>query len=69
MKRLLLVCATLALAAACGQKGPLYLPPKHGTVVTRPGAGTESSTPATPGPTQPGSKDNDENSQQQQTPK
>jgi predicted small lipoprotein YifL len=26
----------LAMTAACGQKGPLYLPPKNGTVVTRP---------------------------------
>jgi predicted small lipoprotein YifL len=68
MKRLLLVCATLALVAACGQKGPLYLPPKHGTVVTRPEAGTESNTPATPSSTQPGSEDNEDNSQQQ-TPK
>jgi len=36
----LLICfgATLpfALTAACGQKGGLYLPPRNGTVVTRP---------------------------------
>jgi predicted small lipoprotein YifL len=28
----------LAMTTACGQKGPLYLPPKNGTVVTRPAA-------------------------------
>lgn len=40
MQRLwyLLPCAVLALAA-CGQKGPLYLPPRStGVVVTRPAA-------------------------------
>jgi len=26
----------LAVTGGCGQKGPLYLPPKNGTVVTRP---------------------------------
>jgi diaminopimelate decarboxylase len=46
------VAATLALAG-CGQKGPLYLPEKGGTVVTAPAsAGPE--TPAAPGqPSQP----------------
>lgn len=26
----------LGLLSGCGQKGPLYLPPRNGTVVTRP---------------------------------
>jgi predicted small lipoprotein YifL len=57
MKRLILCLTTvapLALTAACGQKGPLYLPPRNGTVVTRPagsvpapGTNTPSSTPQT----------------------
>lgn len=40
---LLMTCASLALAAtaACGQKGPLYLPDENGSVITRPGAQTE----------------------------
>lgn len=29
---------TLALLAACGQKGPLYLPEESGNVVVRPAA-------------------------------
>jgi predicted small lipoprotein YifL len=57
MKRLVLCLMTvvpLALTAACGQKGPLYLPPRNGTVVTRPASAvpapssnTPSSTPQT----------------------
>jgi predicted small lipoprotein YifL len=31
------------LLAACGQKGPLYLPDQGGEVVTRPGGQTQSS--------------------------
>jgi predicted small lipoprotein YifL len=38
MKWILTASAALA-AAACGQKGPLYLPDHNGSVVTRP-AGT-----------------------------
>jgi predicted small lipoprotein YifL len=42
MKRLMLyllaAAVPLVMTAACGQKGPLYLPPKNGTVVTRPAA-------------------------------
>jgi predicted small lipoprotein YifL len=47
----------LAMAAACGQKGALYLPPRNGTVVTRPaGAAPETPAPAAaPGPTTPSS--------------
>lgn len=39
----------LALTTACGQKGALYLPPRNGTVVTRPGASGSppTSTPQT----------------------
>ena len=39
MKRLLLCLAgalPLTLVMGCGQKGALYLPPRNGTVVTRP---------------------------------
>jgi predicted small lipoprotein YifL len=35
------------LTCACGQKGPLYLPDKGGTVVTRTPAATQAQ-PATP---------------------
>jgi predicted small lipoprotein YifL len=41
MKPVLLCLAgalPLAFTVGCGQKGPLYLPPKNGTVVTRPAA-------------------------------
>jgi predicted small lipoprotein YifL len=43
MMRLVLGVAVVGLATAgCGQKGALYLPPKNGTVVTRPtGAGQQ----------------------------
>jgi len=34
---ILLAACAAALLAACGQKGPLYLPDENGTVVTRPG--------------------------------
>jgi predicted small lipoprotein YifL len=36
---MLVAAAVLAGLAACGQKGPLYLPDKGGEVVTRPGGG------------------------------
>jgi predicted small lipoprotein YifL len=75
MKRLMLICAVvapLAVTAACGQKGALYLPPKHGTVVTRP-AGSEANTPSNPAQTtgseRPDDKDKDKSQQQQSTPK
>jgi predicted small lipoprotein YifL len=49
VKGLVLLCAVvipLTMTAACGQKGPLYLPPRNGTVVTRPaGSNTTPSTP------------------------
>lgn len=63
----------LAMTAACGQKGALYLPPKNGTVVTRPAgaAATPAAAPAestapssTPQPTnQPPQDDKKDNSQ------
>jgi predicted small lipoprotein YifL len=45
---------TLALAA-CGQKGPLYLPDTGGEVVTRPAGATQSTPQQTP-PQQPSSE-------------
>ncbi len=42
--------------AACGQKGPLYLPDEGGEVVTRPAGQTQSPAPETaptPGTTEP----------------
>lgn len=45
---LALALALATVLAACGQKGPLYLPEKPGEVVTRP---TQTPAPApTPGP-------------------
>jgi predicted small lipoprotein YifL len=38
----------LAMTAACGQKGALYLPPRNGTVVTRPAKAEPTSTPSAP---------------------
>lgn len=43
--------AALLLLAACGQKGPLYLPDENGTVVTRPTQSGSQQTPQRP-PTQ-----------------
>jgi predicted small lipoprotein YifL len=39
---------TLALAAACGQKGPLYLPDTGGEIVTRPATEAEAPAPQAP---------------------
>jgi len=75
--RKVLIClagaAALALAGGgCGQKGPLYLPPKNGTVVTRPASGAEAP-PQETAPAAPGEKPNpdksDETSTTSQTPK
>lgn len=49
MKSLVLCLAgalPLTFMVGCGQKGPLYLPPKNGTVVTRP-AGSTGAPPQT----------------------
>ena len=45
----LIVCGSL-IAAGCGQKGPLYLPDKNASVVTRPAGATTTSTPAETAP-------------------
>ncbi len=44
----LLIAAALLplLLSGCGQKGPLYLPPRNGTVITRPAAPTPAPTDA-----------------------
>jgi predicted small lipoprotein YifL len=55
-----------ALVSACGQKGPLYLPPRNGTVVTHP-AGTntpQNQAPATPQTTTPEDKKKNDDSAQ-----
>ena len=45
--RILLSIAIAAVGTAgCGQKGPLYLPPKNGTVITRPASSNTSPAPA-----------------------
>jgi predicted small lipoprotein YifL len=69
----------LALTAACGQKGGLYLPPRNGTVVTRP-AGAAVTPPQSTSPQdsttrpstsskQPDNKNDDNDSQNPQPPK
>jgi len=46
------LAAALALAlAGCGQKGPLYLPDKGGTVVTTPPQSAPAQPEVTPAPT------------------
>jgi predicted small lipoprotein YifL len=67
--RLLLCFAAampLALTAACGQKGGLYLPPRNGTVVTRPARAT-GTPPQSTSPQD--NKNGDNNSQNPQPPK
>jgi len=44
--RALLSCSVLSGMAACGQKGPLYLPDKGGTVVTKPAGNPTQQPPA-----------------------
>ncbi|HEY6481940.1 MAG TPA: lipoprotein [Steroidobacteraceae bacterium] len=52
--RLAALTATAAIAlAACGQKGPLYLPDRSGTVITKPApasAPVTAPTTSQPGP-------------------
>jgi predicted small lipoprotein YifL len=62
----LVVCGSV-VAAGCGQKGPLYLPDKNASVVTRP-AGSSNPAPAQPAPApgasqQPQDKDKSDDSQ------
>lgn len=40
------------VAAACGQKGPLYLPDKNASVVTRPAGSTNAAPPPATAPDQ-----------------
>jgi predicted small lipoprotein YifL len=44
----LMAGALLSGLAACGQKGPLYLPDKGGEVVTRPGGQAQQQAPQSP---------------------
>ena len=76
------VCAGVALAG-CGMKGPLFLPDKNASVVTRPGtSGTTTppaqtapapapgdTTPSTPKPPQDKDKDKDDSQSTSSTPK
>jgi predicted small lipoprotein YifL len=65
--RVLVVCGSVVIAG-CGQKGPLYLPDKNASVVTRPaGAGTDNPAPAAP--QQPQDKDNSDDDSQSSKPK
>jgi predicted small lipoprotein YifL len=49
MRRLLTMTLLACLLGACGQKGPLYLPDKNGSVVTTPAASPPpAQAPATP---------------------
>jgi predicted small lipoprotein YifL len=69
MKKLnwvVLVCASV-VAAGCGQKGPLFLPDKNASVVTRPGNTTPATPPAATPPAQPEDKKKDDD--QSATPK
>jgi predicted small lipoprotein YifL len=58
----LVLCFTallpLAMTAACGQKGALYLPPRNGTVVTRPAGAAPAPTPPAPATTEDKKDDN-----------
>jgi len=44
------IAAACVAAAGCGQKGPLYLPDKNASVVTRPAGATTSAPAAQPAP-------------------
>jgi predicted small lipoprotein YifL len=52
MKKLnwVVLVGTSVVAVGCGQKGPLYLPDKNASVVTRPGNTTATTPPATTPP-------------------
>lgn len=51
--RTTLAATVLLITAACGQKGPLYLPDSGGEVVTRPGqAGSPQTPQSSPPPPQ-----------------
>jgi predicted small lipoprotein YifL len=60
MKRVMLCLAgalPLTFTVGCGQKGPLYLPPKNGTVVTRPAGAAGAPPQGTNEPTDKQDKD------------
>ena len=59
-------CAALA-AAACGQKGPLYLPDHNGSVVTRPAGSTEDAAQPAPQGSPDTSKSKQQKDQDEQT--
>jgi len=66
------VIAAAALISACGQKGALYLPPRNGTVVTRPATQTtppsDQTTPAQPQQGQPHDKNDKDDKDTSQSP-
>ena len=66
----LVVCGSLVIAG-CGQKGPLYLPDKNASVVTRPaGSNNPASTePAAAPSQQPQDKDKSDDDSQSSKPK
>ena len=66
----LVVCGSI-IVGGCGQKGPLYLPDKNASVVTRP-AGANNPAPAEPVPAQsqqPQDKDKSDDDPQSSKPK
>ena len=54
-----LVCASV-VAAGCGQKGPLFLPDKNASVVTRPAGSAAPPAPTTPAQPEDKKKDDDQ---------
>ena len=65
VRRIVGACAVLA-AAACGQKGPLYLPDQNGSVVTRPAGSTGGAAqPAPQGAPDPSKQQKDQDEQSQ----
>jgi predicted small lipoprotein YifL len=53
---LIFIVGGCVLVAGCGQKGPLYLPDKNASVVTRPAGATTTTAPAAqPAPAAPNS--------------
>jgi len=63
----LVVCGSVVIAG-CGQKGPLYLPDKNASVVTRP-AGAGANNPAPAQPQQPQDKDKSDDDSQSSKPR
>jgi predicted small lipoprotein YifL len=68
---LMIAGVVLAGLGGCGQKGPLYLPDKGGTVVTRPGGQaqqTQQSPETAPQPATPPQPDGTEGEKKNQAP-